>query len=75
MVSTLGCSYEIILRIIAVLMILTFLGLMPFGIIVLRFIESVRWHGWNQTLATALVVIGTGLGVYCGLEYNRVYSS
>lgn len=45
MVSTLGCSYEIILRIIAVLMILTFLGLMPFGIIVLRFIESVRWHG------------------------------
>jgi hypothetical protein len=74
MASTVGGFHELILIITAVLMILSFLGLMPFGMVILRFLESVRWHGWNQALASALGIIGTGLGVYCGLEYNRVRS-
>jgi len=53
-------------------MIFTFVALMPLGLVLLRVVESVRWHAINQTVAAILAIIGGGIGVYIGLMYNRV---
>lgn len=53
------------------IMIFTYLGLMPFGVIVLRVFGLVKWHGINQGAAALLALIGTGLGFYIGAMYNR----
>ncbi|KAI0438846.1 hypothetical protein F4803DRAFT_73222 [Xylaria telfairii] len=55
----------------AVFMILTFVGIWPFGILVLRVGGSVRWHAINQTLAFGLVLIGSILGFVISTSYNR----
>lgn len=56
----------------AALMVLAFFVLMPIGVVILRSVHSVRWHGFNQTFSAVAAVIGVGLGIYCGTEYNRV---
>ena len=56
----------------AIIMVFTFVGLFPFGSLVLRFGNWVRWHGINQTLGLVLVIIGFGLGVHTSKFYNRV---
>lgn len=56
----------------AFVMILTFIGLMPGGVAILRFGNSVRFHWINQSLAVLSVIIGLGLGIYDSLYYQRV---
>ncbi|KAI0451188.1 hypothetical protein F5B21DRAFT_488031 [Xylaria acuta] len=55
----------------AVFMILTFVGIWPFGILVLRVGGSTRWHAINQTVAFGLVLIGSILGFVISTSYNR----
>ncbi|KAJ9141691.1 Integral membrane protein [Pleurostoma richardsiae] len=55
----------------AVIMVFCFVGLMPFGILILRLGEWVRWHGANQGLAAVGVIVGFGLGVRTSLLYVR----
>ncbi|PSS27468.1 hypothetical protein M430DRAFT_54983 [Amorphotheca resinae ATCC 22711] len=55
----------------ACLMILAFVGLMPIGILILRVMNSVKWHGFNQALSTVVALVGVFLGVYCATMYNR----
>ena len=56
----------------AVLMIVAFVGLMPIGLLILRVMKSVKWHALNQSLSSAVALIGVFVGVYCGTMYNRV---
>ncbi|TGJ79066.1 hypothetical protein E0Z10_g9690 [Xylaria hypoxylon] len=55
----------------AVFMILAFVGIWPFGILVLRVGGSVRWHAINQVVAFGLVLIGAILGFVISTSYNR----
>ncbi|KAF7534680.1 hypothetical protein G7054_g5991 [Neopestalotiopsis clavispora] len=55
----------------AVIMVLCFIGLYPFGILVLRLGNWVRWHAVNQGVALIGVIIGFGLGVHSSYFYNR----
>ena len=54
------------------LMVIAFAGLMPLGIVILRIMGNVKWHGLNQTLSAAIAIVGLVLGIYCSTEYNRV---
>lgn len=56
----------------ALIMILCFLGLFPFGTLVLRLGNWVRWHAINQGIALILVILGFGTGVLTSGSYNRV---
>lgn len=56
----------------AIIMVFCFVGLLPLGIIFLRVMNKVRWHGINQTVAAVGIIIGTGVGIYDSLRYNRV---
>jgi len=56
----------------AAVMILTFVGIMPFGVVLLRIFNSVHWHGYNQALSAVFGIGGTFLGIYIGTMYNRV---
>lgn len=56
----------------AVLMIVAFFGLMPIGLLILRIMNSVKWHAINQSLSAAVALVGMFVGVYCGTMYNRV---
>lgn len=53
-------------------MIFSFIILMPLGLVLLRGVESVRWHAINQTLAAIIAIIGGAVGIYIGLMYNKV---
>ncbi|KAI3322332.1 iron reductase domain protein [Xylariaceae sp. AK1471] len=55
----------------AVFMILAFVGMWPFGILVLRVGGSVRWHAINQGAAFGVVLIGAILGFVMSPSYNR----
>ncbi|KAI0102743.1 iron reductase domain protein [Nemania sp. FL0031] len=55
----------------AVFTILAFVGIWPFGILVLRVGGSVRWHAINQAVAFGLVLIGAILGFIISTSYNR----
>ncbi|KAI1179263.1 iron reductase domain protein [Nemania sp. FL0916] len=55
----------------AVLMILAFVGVWPFGILVLRVGGSVKWHAINQAVAFGFVLIGAILGFVISTSYNR----
>ncbi|ETS81642.1 hypothetical protein PFICI_06644 [Pestalotiopsis fici W106-1] len=55
----------------AIIMVLCFIGLYPFGILVLRLGNWVRWHAVNQGLALIGVIVGFGLGVHSSYFYNR----
>ena len=54
------------------LTIIAFVGLMPIGLLILRIMNSVKWHALNQSLSAAVALIGVFVGVYCGTLYNRV---
>lgn len=56
----------------AVFMVGCFVGLMPFGVLILRVGEWVRWHGLNQGVAMIGVIVGFGLGIKTSTLYNRV---
>lgn len=56
----------------AVVMILTFVGLLPLGVLVLRVFKSPKWHGVLQGLSLALAVVGMIIGILMGRMYNRV---
>jgi hypothetical protein len=56
----------------ACIMIFAFVGLMPVGVMILRILNSPRWHALNQTLSLALALIGSAMGIYIGTMYNRV---
>ncbi|KAI1425039.1 hypothetical protein F5Y12DRAFT_749413 [Xylaria sp. FL1777] len=55
----------------AVFMVLAFVGMYPFGILVLRVGGSVRGHAINQTVAFGLVLVGAILGFVISTYYNR----
>ncbi|KAF7861448.1 hypothetical protein EAF04_008013 [Stromatinia cepivora] len=55
----------------AVLMVLVFVGLLPLGIVILRFLNCPRWHALNQTISLVIALIGLGLGAQMGTLYNR----
>ncbi|KAI0811480.1 hypothetical protein GGR55DRAFT_643299 [Xylaria sp. FL0064] len=55
----------------AVFMVLAFVGMWPFGILVLRVGGSVKWHGVNQSVAFGLVFVGSILGFIISTTYNR----
>jgi hypothetical protein len=56
----------------AVIMIGTFVGLLPMGVLLLRVGGWVRWHAANQGLALVTLTVGLGLGIYISTLYNRV---
>jgi len=58
----------------ACVMILAFVGLLPLGIMILRIMDSPKWHGWNQALSAVVALIGAMLGIYIGTMYNRTKS-
>ncbi|KAI0601471.1 hypothetical protein F4775DRAFT_539942 [Biscogniauxia sp. FL1348] len=55
----------------AVIMVISFVGLYPFGVLVLRLGGWVRWHAANQGLALVLVIIGSSLGFKISGTYLR----
>lgn len=55
----------------ACLMILAFVGLMPIGVLILRIMNSPKWHGYNQTASAIVAILGVFLGIYSGMMYNR----
>ncbi|RDL37505.1 CBD9-like protein [Venustampulla echinocandica] len=55
----------------ACIMILSFLGLMPMGVLVLRILKSPKWHGVNQAISLVVALTGVSLGFYIGTFYNR----
>ncbi|KAK8024321.1 hypothetical protein PG993_012387 [Apiospora rasikravindrae] len=55
----------------AVIMVFVFVGLFPFGTLVLRLGNWVRWHAINQGFGGVLVIIGFGLGADVSKLYNR----
>jgi hypothetical protein len=58
----------------AVFMILAFVGLMPLGIVILRFLNSPKWHAINQTISLVVALIGAALGFFIGTLYNKASS-
>lgn len=56
----------------AVIMIISIVGLMPVGVVLLRFGGWVRWHGLNQTVALMGVLGGFALGIVTSFYYQRV---
>ncbi|TVY30509.1 hypothetical protein LHYA1_G000559 [Lachnellula hyalina] len=55
----------------ACIMILSFVGLMPIGILILRVMDSPKWHGINQVLSVVVALIGACVGIYAGTMFNR----
>ncbi|RYP62397.1 hypothetical protein DL770_009596 [Monosporascus sp. CRB-9-2] len=55
----------------AMIMVFCFAGMYPFGILILRLGNWVRWHAINQGIALFLVFIGFGLGIRISGVYNR----
>jgi hypothetical protein len=55
----------------ALIMIFTFVGLIPLAVMILRILNSPKWHGVVQTLSATLALIGMALGFKIGTMYNR----
>ncbi|KAH6722261.1 hypothetical protein DL95DRAFT_352089 [Leptodontidium sp. 2 PMI_412] len=55
----------------AVLMILAFVGMMPVAVMVLRILNSPKWHGVAQTGSALVALLGTVVGIKAGMQYNR----
>ncbi|KAL7623436.1 hypothetical protein AAE478_007118 [Parahypoxylon ruwenzoriense] len=55
----------------AIIMVLVFVGMYPFGVFVLRLGSWVRWHAVNQGLAFIGTIIGSSLGFAISGSYNR----
>lgn len=57
-----------------VFMAVAFVLLFPSGVLVLRLLEHVLWHGIIQAVGWLFVIIGAGSGIYLSEEYNMVCS-
>lgn len=57
-----------------IFMIFAFYCLMPAGVVILRVLNSPKWHGVNQALSFAVAILGVFLGLYVSTFYNRVSS-
>lgn len=55
-----------------IVMMFCFVGLMPLGIVILRFGGWARWHAINQTVAMVGVLVGFALGIVVSFRYQRV---
>lgn len=55
----------------ACIMILSFLGLMPMAVMILRILKSPKWHGVGQAVSLTVAMIGVSLGFYIATFYNR----
>ncbi|KAI0007435.1 putative iron reductase domain protein [Xylariaceae sp. FL0662B] len=55
----------------AIVMVFVFVAVYPFGILILRLGNWVRWHGINQGLALVGIIIGSALGFHISGFYNR----
>lgn len=55
----------------AIVMCIAFVIIFPLGAILLRLIESVRWHSIIQFIAMVVAIVGTGTGLYVSFQYNR----
>jgi len=53
------------------IMIVVFILIMPAGILILRVMDNVKWHGINQAVAVVLGIIGILVGIYISTMYNR----
>jgi Cytochrome domain of cellobiose dehydrogenase len=69
------CVLAMLNRDLACIMVLTFVGLLPVGTLILRVMGWTKVHGINQTFASILGLIGAGLGIYIGTLFNRVSNS
>lgn len=56
----------------AVPMLLAFVVIFPLGAVILRFLESVKFHGIVQGVGVLASVVGVGTGIYLSQMYNRV---
>ncbi|ORX97388.1 hypothetical protein BCR34DRAFT_166591 [Clohesyomyces aquaticus] len=54
-----------------VMMCGTFVILFPVGVVFLRLLEKVRWHAITQGVGMVIAVLGVGVGIYLGREYNH----
>lgn len=59
----------------AILMVGTFLGLMPVAVVLLRVFNSPKLHGMAQVVSVTIALMGVGVGIYAGTQYNRVSGS
>ncbi|WQF88845.1 Putative cytochrome b561/ferric reductase transmembrane, cellobiose dehydrogenase, cytochrome [Colletotrichum destructivum] len=55
----------------AILMVGSLVFLIPFGAVLLRFGNMVRWHALNQGVALLIVIVGFVLGVLSSFWYTR----
>ncbi|SPO06604.1 uncharacterized protein DNG_09294 [Cephalotrichum gorgonifer] len=58
----------------AVFMVLVFIVMLPTGVILLRFQDSVKWHGVMQAASLVGGLVGFGMGVACSFHYKRSWS-
>jgi hypothetical protein len=57
-----------------VIMVLTFVGVLPFGVLLMRLGNWTRWHALNQGIGLLLVSAGLSLAILSSLLYTRVSS-
>lgn len=55
-----------------VIMVFCIVGLLPTGVVLLRFGGWVRWHGLNQTVAMMGILGGFATGIVTSFHYQRV---
>ncbi|KAF2111016.1 hypothetical protein BDV96DRAFT_603605 [Lophiotrema nucula] len=55
----------------SVMMCGTFVIIFPIGVVFLRLLDKVIWHGWTQSIGAAIICIGAGLGVWASKQYNH----
>ncbi|KAI9767457.1 MAG: hypothetical protein M1840_005686 [Geoglossum simile] len=63
-------DYEILLSVHALLMLGTFVILLPVGVLLLRIIQKPKLHSIAQVFGTIIVLIGGGLGIFLSYSYN-----
>jgi protein-S-isoprenylcysteine O-methyltransferase Ste14 len=56
----------------AFLMCGTFIVIFPLGVVFLRLLDRVKWHGWMQTVGLGFLLAGLGMGIWAGTMYNQV---
>jgi hypothetical protein len=55
----------------AIVMCLAFVIVFPLGGLLLRMLDSVRWHAICQFIALVITLVGSGIGLYISFGYNR----
>ncbi|KAI9830524.1 MAG: hypothetical protein M1819_005482 [Sarea resinae] len=52
-------------------MVLAFVLILPFGVVISRVFNSIRWHMVNQIVGALFVLVGACIGFYMSPQYNR----